>query len=65
MDKNDLTIVQGDLYTLTLEKIKKRVNEAKYRAFQNANSQLIKMYWDIGKTISIKQETEGWGEWCS
>lgn len=58
---NKVEVIHGSSYKSTLEGIKKRVHEAKYMAFQRANTELIKMYWDIGKIIYEKQKEEGWG----
>jgi len=41
--------------------IKERVRKAQYEALKVVNTELISLYWDIGKDISEKQK-EGWGK---
>jgi predicted nuclease of restriction endonuclease-like (RecB) superfamily len=38
------------------------INEAKSRAYNNINKELISLYWDIGKYISEKVEKKLWGK---
>lgn len=44
-----------------LADIKQRVRAAQVRAVLAANSQMILLYWDIGRGILDRQQTEGWG----
>ena len=55
---NDLDIAE---YTLILKKIKRYIKQAQTKALLSVNTELLKMYWNIGKTISIQQKTNGWG----
>jgi predicted nuclease of restriction endonuclease-like (RecB) superfamily len=48
-------------YSLFLEQLKKRVQQAQLKASLAVNSELIQLYWDIGKSIVEKQKQEGWG----
>lgn len=48
-------------YGSFLEQLKTKVRSAQLKASLAVNSQLIKLYWDIGKSIVEKQEAEGWG----
>jgi len=41
--------------------IKEKIRLAQYEALKEVNTQLIKLYWEIGKDISEKQ-SENWGE---
>jgi len=41
--------------------IKEKIRLAQYEALKEVNTQLIKLYWEIGKDISEKQG-ENWGE---
>jgi hypothetical protein len=41
--------------------IKNRVVPAQTRTVLSANSEMIHMYWDIGRMVVIKQDAEGWG----
>lgn len=44
-----------------LADIKHRVRAAQVHAVLAANSQMILLYWDIGRGILDRQQTEGWG----
>ena len=48
-------------YASFLEQLKQRVRQAQVKAALAVNSELIALYWDIGKAIVEKQEREGWG----
>lgn len=48
-------------YAATLEEIKRRVHEARYLAQRKANTELLRLYWQIGHTILVRQEAEPWG----
>ena len=49
------------LYHELLADIKVRVRTAQHKAALSANAEMILMYWDIGRLIAARQETEGWG----
>ncbi len=49
------------LYRDLLADIKTRVRQAQHKAALSANSEMILMYWDIGRMIAARQEQEGWG----
>ena len=51
-----------DTYTKTLEDIKQKIYESRHQAFSAVNKVLINLYWEIGKTIVEKQESESWGD---
>lgn len=48
-------------YASFLEQLKKRVRESQLKASIAVNTELIQLYWDIGKAIVEKQEQEEWG----
>ena len=48
-------------YTQVLESIKKQVHEARYKSFRAVNKELIELYWNIGKTVSIRTKKKEWG----
>jgi predicted nuclease of restriction endonuclease-like (RecB) superfamily len=48
-------------YSGLLTEIKDRVQQAQTRAALSANAEMIAMYWDIGRMIQLRQQTEGWG----
>ena len=49
-------------YGQWLAELKQRIHGAQYAALRAVNKELIVLYWDIGKTIYKRQETEGWGK---
>lgn len=49
------------LYGGLLGEIKDRIRQAQTRAALSANAEMIAMYWDIGRMIHQRQQTEGWG----
>jgi predicted nuclease of restriction endonuclease-like (RecB) superfamily len=48
-------------YTELLAELKSRIRDAQLRAAIAANREMISLYWDIGRTISERQDREGWG----
>lgn len=48
-------------YIETLDVLKQKIKTAQIKAAMSVNSQLVILYWEIGKTILGKQEQEGWG----
>lgn len=48
-------------YALALEQLKNRIRSAQLRAAVSVNRELIELYWDIGKQIVERQQTESWG----
>ena len=56
--KNNLELQE---YAKILSKIKKYIQQAQTKALLSVNNELLKMYWNIGKIISIQQKNTGWG----
>jgi len=48
-------------YGPLLAELKSRVRAAQVRAALSVNRELIALYWDIGRVILQRQQTEGWG----
>lgn len=44
-----------------LADIKNRIQMAQTRAMLAVNSELVRLYWDIGRIIDARQNREGWG----
>jgi hypothetical protein len=38
------------------------IKQARYKAVKNINAELIKLYWDIGKSIYEKIQSSQWGQ---
>lgn len=49
-------------YQNFLNDIKNKIFQSQYEALKVVNSQLIQLYWDIGKFIAEKQQQKGWGK---
>lgn len=49
-------------YQSFLNEVKNRITSARYEALKKVNYELIELYWDLGKMIITKQESEGWGK---
>lgn len=50
-----------DDYRQTLEALKQRVLQSQVQAQRTVNTELIQLYWSIGKEILLRQEIRGWG----
>ena len=48
-------------YAALLTSIKERIQTAQVRAALAVNSELVLLYWGIGKEILARQQAEGWG----
>lgn len=48
-------------YAQTLLNIKYRIQQAQVKALTTVNTELLKLYWDIGKIIHQKTQEEQWG----
>lgn len=55
-----LTIVPEG-YAEFLQAVKERVQSAQIRAALAVNSELILLYWGIGRDILTRQREQGWG----
>ena len=58
-DARDLDLPAG--YTDLLGELRNRVRAARTQALRTVNTQLIELYWSIGRTILARQDVEGWG----
>jgi len=54
--------IVGKEYVKFLEEIKSRIVTARIKAIRSANKELIRLYWDIGKSIVGRQEKYKWGD---
>lgn len=48
-------------YINTLNALKEKIRQARTKASFIVNTELLKLYWEIGNTILIQQRQEGWG----
>ncbi len=49
-------------YKVFFTEIKDKIYQAQYEAMKQVNKALIKLYWDIGKSIAEKQQKHKWGK---
>lgn len=54
-------IIPQKEYIDFLDEVKSKIRQASYSAVLSANKSILILYWDIGKSILIKQKKEGWG----
>ena len=59
MTSADLVLPDG--YDQTLVALKVRVRDARLRAQRTVNTELIELYWSIGREILVRQDQQGWG----
>ncbi|TFD05186.1 DUF1016 domain-containing protein [Cryobacterium sandaracinum] len=59
MARDDVALPAG--YPTFLGDLKRRVHDAQVRAQRTVNTQLIELYWSIGRSILSEQEKQGWG----
>lgn len=50
-----------DDFAALLADVKGRIQSAQTRAVLAVNTELVRLYWDIGRIIDGRQEREGWG----
>ena len=51
-----------DDYPGLLAEVRDRIRSAQYAALRAVNTELVGLYWDIGRMIVQRQEAEGWGK---
>ena len=66
MTSKNKGIIKGvalpDNYAHVLEALKERIRKTQLKAALSVNRHLIELYWQIGKIIVERQQTEGWGK---
>ncbi|MCU0446437.1 MAG: DUF1016 N-terminal domain-containing protein [Microscillaceae bacterium] len=55
-------MAQKTAYESLLIAIKDSIKQAQIQTSQYVNSALITLYWQIGETVTQRQEVEGWGK---
>ena len=61
MSKESIMTLTED-YTKLLASVKERLRTAQYAALKSVNTELVGLYWDIGRMIAEKQEQAEWGK---
>jgi predicted nuclease of restriction endonuclease-like (RecB) superfamily len=64
-NKSTNTIISSETlpigYKQLLEDLKTRIHSSQIKAAVKVNEELIKLYWEIGREITQRQEKESWG----
>jgi predicted nuclease of restriction endonuclease-like (RecB) superfamily len=55
------TEISSANYTKFITSLKSKIRSAQIKAAVSVNSELIRLYWELGKDIVEKQDREGWG----
>ncbi|MFZ3158473.1 MAG: DUF1016 N-terminal domain-containing protein, partial [Smithella sp.] len=55
-------IILSGAYVALLSDIKKRIVSARIKTARSVNKALIRLYWEIGKSIADKQAQNNWGD---
>lgn len=61
-EQREDSLGKAEDYPRLLAEIKERVRSAQYAAIKAVNTELVGLYWDIGRMIVERQETAGWGK---
>lgn len=56
-----MTDVQPSEYAETLQALKEQVRAARFVAQRRVNTELLRLYWQIGHTLRERQRTASWG----
>lgn len=54
------TVIPSD-YAATLDELKRQVHAARFLAQRQVNTELLQLWWRIGRTILDRQQQEAWG----
>jgi predicted nuclease of restriction endonuclease-like (RecB) superfamily len=57
----DSALMLPDDYPRFLEQLKAQVSRARIRASRNVNTELLLLYWDLGRAILDRQQAQRWG----
>ena len=57
-----MTLDRPSDYPRLLAEVKERIRSAQYAALKAVNTELVGLYWDIGRMIVERQDAEGWGK---
>ncbi len=62
MEENSNTLITGVEYRSFRDDVLKRIRSAQYEAMRAVNKEMISLYWEIGRQITERQKTLGWGK---
>src|SRR4030042_5580751 len=61
IDKKQKLSDTQSYFTALLVEVKDRIQSAQMRAVLTVSTELVRLYWDIGRIIHERQQLEGWG----
>ena len=56
------SLIKNQEYINLIREIKSKIQTSQIKAHIKVNKVLLKLYWDIGKIITIKQKKSSWGD---
>ncbi len=62
MEENSRIVITGGEYQSFRDDVLKRIRSAQYEAMRAVNKEMISLYWEIGRQITERQKTLGWGK---
>jgi hypothetical protein len=56
------TVASTSTYRELVDRLKQRIRESQARAARALNTELVMLYWSIGRDILAQQQAAGWGD---
>jgi predicted nuclease of restriction endonuclease-like (RecB) superfamily len=56
------SIIKNQDYKNLIREIKTKIQTSQIKAHIKVNEELLKLYWEIGKVITVKQKNSSWGD---
>ena len=56
------TVVSTSTYRELVDRLRQRIRESQARAARALNTELVMLYWSIGRDILAQQQAAGWGD---
>jgi hypothetical protein len=56
-----MEIFKSEEYKIWITEIKEKISSAQIKASLSVNSEMLKLYWDLGQSISEKLSIANWG----
>ena len=55
-------VASSSTYRELVDRLKQRIRESQARAARALNTELVMLYWSIGRDILAQQQAAGWGD---
>ncbi len=56
------TVAASESYRVLIERLRERIREAQGRAARAVNTELVGLYWQVGRDILTQQRASNWGD---